>query len=269
MPASFLDIHADDIQATPEYIDSGKLNLHIIIPAKVPVWRPHISISENCTPANLSRRSALLTEAASRQSGNANDKHNPSLLNKTDKAYIGKLDEISTLPDGIFRNRQALPDGMLRNRQAQGTAQGNAQGSIFLNNIKSVLKSRNTAELQEALKTVVGSGGGLTPQGDDFLCGFLLTDYYFRDILYPQLDLSKTIKNAIEYSRQATTCLSWNLMQCAAEGSADERIMNCIDWLASDHPESNLPYVIEELLTYGSSSGLETLAGMTSYIHAG
>ena len=264
LPANIQNISAPDIQAAPERITSSQLNWEIVIPADVPIWHPHITLCEKCTSGIISQRSITLSEAANRQARNVNSKHRSSLRNRADKMYRGRFYEILTLPDGILRNRPALRQAQ---GKAQGIAQGTAQSSLFINKIERALRSRNTIELLEALKTLVGSGEGLTPQGDDLLCGFLLADHYFRDILYPQLDLLKTIKDVIEYSKQATTTLSWNLMQCAAEGSADERIMNCITWLAADHIDSNLAYMIEELLTYGSSSGLETLAGITSYIH--
>ena len=252
LPANLRNICAPDIQAAPERITSSLLDLDIVIPADVSIWHPDITLCEKCTPGELSQRSIMLSEAANRQDRNVNSKHRSSLRNRADKTYRGRFYEILTLPNGKLRNRQA---------------QGKAQESLLLNEIKRALKSRNLVELQQSLKRIIGSGEGLTPQGDDFLCGFLLADHYFRDILYPQLDLSMIVRDLLDHAKQATTTLSWNLMQCATEGSADKRIMNCIHWLALERPMADSSYIIEELLTYGSSSGFETLAGMTSYIH--
>lgn len=134
------------------------------------------------------------------------------------------------------------------------------------NNLKSVLSSRNITTICESLFNILGLGEGLTPSGDDFICGFLLAAHAWKEILFPDFALQKTTQKIVVVAKEKTTALSANLIACAASGSADERIIHCINWLNSGgHPPA---LIMEELLSYGSSSGLDTLAGMLTFIRS-
>ena len=114
------------------------------------------------------------------------------------------------------------------------------------------------------LPALLGLGGGLTPSGDDFICGFLLTRYYLGKTL-PAFELmSEYIERIIASAYKRTTALSAALIACAAEGQADERLMNLLHWLLSGEGETRK--IKEELLSYGNSSGMDTFAGMLAAI---
>ena len=115
------------------------------------------------------------------------------------------------------------------------------------------------------LSGLIGKGEGLTPSGDDFICGFFLAAHTWKDVLFPGLQLVESIQKIVELAREKTTALSANLIACAALGSADERIMDCVKWL---HQGEVAPAeTMKELRMYGSSSGIDTLAGMLACIH--
>jgi hypothetical protein len=59
--------------------------------------------------------------------------------------------------------------------------------------------------------------------------------------------------------------LSASLLACAAMGSADERLMHALGFLLEG--KGNITKITEELLCYGSSSGIETLAGMVAALY--
>ena len=57
-----------------------------------------------------------------------------------------------------------------------------------------------------------------------------------------------------------TTTLSANLIECAARGLADERLVACLDWIMTGVGEFN--EIAAGVLGWGSDSGTAALAGM-------
>ncbi|MFN2304811.1 MAG: DUF2877 domain-containing protein [Anaerolineales bacterium] len=119
-------------------------------------------------------------------------------------------------------------------------------------------------DLGQRLLGLIGLGKGLTPAGDDFLVGFLLASHYLALIspaLASQAELQKSI---LATAAIKTTTLSAALMQCAADGAADERLMMASRWLAQG--DLTIMKVKTDLLSYGSSSGMDSFAGMLAAI---
>jgi hypothetical protein len=107
---------------------------------------------------------------------------------------------------------------------------------------------------------LLGLGRGLTPAGDDFLCGFLLTSFYLRKnaaLMEYEPDLNHQI---VAEAQKKTTALSAALIKCAAIGEGDERLIDALRWITQG--EINIAHARESLLSYGSSSGVDALAGM-------
>lgn len=150
--------------------------------------------------------------------------------------------------------------------QLSNRHQAQINHTTYENNLRSALSARNKAAVYESLSYFLGFGEGLTPSGDDFICGFLLAAHAWAEILFPGFSLQKTIQNIVVAAREKTTTLSTNLIACAASGSADERIIRCLNWLNNGGHSAAL--ITEELLSYGSSSGLDTLAGMLAFIQS-
>jgi len=134
------------------------------------------------------------------------------------------------------------------------------------NNLKSASSSKNKVAVYETLSDLLGCGEGLTPSGDDFICGFLLASHAWQEILFPGFALKKMIRKIVVAARKKTTTLSANLIACAASGSADERIIRCVQWL--NNGGHSAAVIMKELLSYGSSSGLDTLTGMLACIQS-
>lgn len=112
------------------------------------------------------------------------------------------------------------------------------------------------------LESVLGSGPGLTPFGDDLIAGFLLTLNRWGDILHPDLKVEPINYYMISAARRKTTSLSANLIECAASGQADERLILALDDLVSTNIEPD--FVAGYFTGYGSSSGLASFMGMKS-----
>jgi hypothetical protein len=119
-------------------------------------------------------------------------------------------------------------------------------------------------DFTQHLLGLIGRGKGLTPSGDDFLIGFLLAAH---TLAMPKTK-SETLKmlhtQILESAQHKTTTLSAALIQCAAEGLADARLMDCLHWLIQGG--TSLAQVKSDLLSYGSSSGVDSFAGMLAAI---
>jgi hypothetical protein len=120
------------------------------------------------------------------------------------------------------------------------------------------------ADLSNQMVNLLGLGQGLTPAGDDFLCGFLLAGYTLEQVFPAAQRLINLTNRILAEAPKKTTALSAALLVCAARGEADERLLMVLDWLAGDI--STLEDTKEALLSYGHSSGMDALPGMLAGI---
>jgi len=118
--------------------------------------------------------------------------------------------------------------------------------------------------LSQRLSQLLGCGVGLTPAGDDFICGFFLALSAWGGVLFPGFPFQPLFSSVEMLAYQKTTTLSANLIDCASRGAADERITDLLVWLHTGN--GDLEKIIEELRGYGSSSGFDTLRGMTTVV---
>jgi len=119
----------------------------------------------------------------------------------------------------------------------------------------------------------------LTPLGDDFLLGVLLTlnrwgqllsphqsDIQMRDTGSPPSNLVNNLNQIImENTRLKTTQVSASLLACAVEGAADERLLKVLDGLCSGTEVTQNE--MRNLLRWGNSSGIAVLAGMMAVLN--
>ena len=110
------------------------------------------------------------------------------------------------------------------------------------------------ARIRDRLSSLIGYGRGLTPSGDDLITGFLLASARWGDNL---AGLGQALRRE---AYQKTTTLSANLIECAAAGQADERLIRVVDAIA--YGGLPLQACVEALLSYGNSSGGDALAGI-------
>jgi len=112
----------------------------------------------------------------------------------------------------------------------------------------------------EGADQLLGKGEGLTPFGDDVLIGLLLALNRWGDVLRPETDVEQFNCEIAAAAHEKTTTLSASLIECAARGQADERLIRTIDHLMGDNPHPDK--ICDNLLQWGHSSGLGTLIGM-------
>jgi len=114
--------------------------------------------------------------------------------------------------------------------------------------------------LLPTLFPLLGQGPGLTPSGDDVILGCLLALSRWGHILSPNLDLQALQQPLISQAYRQTTLLSANLIECAASGQADERLLLALDGIITGQPSTEQCAAL--LLGWGNSSGCEALVGM-------
>jgi hypothetical protein len=118
-------------------------------------------------------------------------------------------------------------------------------------------KTGDLPGVMEAVNLLLGRGEGLTPAGDDLLLGWLLSLNRWREALVPDLDLQPLNQAILTAAFEKTTTISANLLECAAEGEGDERLINVLDAVICVGVQHADP-----LLSWGSSSGLYVFLGM-------
>ena len=122
------------------------------------------------------------------------------------------------------------------------------------------LSSGNPSDIIAGMVSILGIGPGLTPLGDDLLLGILLAKSRARREMHWSGDLIHFYHTLLSAAEEKTTRVSWSLLSCAVQGTADERIIRILDGLIAGReiPDHDL----ESLLDWGSSSGMAVLAGM-------
>jgi len=129
-----------------------------------------------------------------------------------------------------------------------------------LSTLPSSLDQGDPASSLTSLIELLGAGPGLTPLGDDLLQGILLAFSRSKKRSSGWHEEPDIPQRLLAAARGATTTLSWSLLSCSAQGSADERIIQVLDGLLASReiPDQGLI----NLLEWGSSSGIGVLAGM-------
>jgi hypothetical protein len=116
------------------------------------------------------------------------------------------------------------------------------------------------------LEGLLGLGSGLTPSGDDLTMGFLLYLKRWGHVLAPGLDLATLAPVIVPLATRKTTTLSANLIECALNGQANERLLLALDGILTGEPD---PATCASYLAgWGNTSGLDALVGMALAQHA-
>ncbi|MEW5868480.1 MAG: DUF2877 domain-containing protein [Chloroflexota bacterium] len=129
---------------------------------------------------------------------------------------------------------------------------------ILGKDLQAALQTRQVQALATALGAFLGMGPGLTPSGDDLAAGFLLALHRMQRFSAREWEALGEALLPVAY--QKTTTLSASLIECACQGQADERLVTALDGLLTGAPD--LPTCAGMLLSWGSSSGVDALAGM-------
>lgn len=113
-------------------------------------------------------------------------------------------------------------------------------------------------------ENMVGWGRGLTPSGDDFLCGIALALARYsigNEAMVQPTDWQNRLQ---EMAWQKTTLISAAILKWAFMGQADKRIIDAFDELMIGH--GNPTAISSKLLSWGSSSGVDTFTGLVFWL---
>jgi hypothetical protein len=121
------------------------------------------------------------------------------------------------------------------------------------------LQSGQVEEVLQIMVNLLGRGPGLTPSGDDLASGLLLALNRWREYFstFPVAELSERLASL---AANRTTMLSANLVACATQGLADERLILAMDGLVTD--TLDLETCAAYLRGWGHTSGGSALRGM-------
>ncbi|HTP11270.1 MAG TPA: DUF2877 domain-containing protein [Anaerolineae bacterium] len=128
-----------------------------------------------------------------------------------------------------------------------------------LSAVRHAVQAGNSSALQIGLTGLLGQGRGLTPSGDDVVIGLLLM-LARSPRVNSQADDENMLKHVIAAAYQGTTTISANLIECAASGQGDERLITVVDGIIAG--SASLDECVECVLGWGSSSGIDALIGM-------
>jgi hypothetical protein len=135
--------------------------------------------------------------------------------------------------------------------------------------LRRAVQAGDNAALLAGLTASLGQGRGLTPSGDDVVIGLLLM--LARSLrVNSRADGENMLKHVtaqlVTEAYQKTTSISANLIECAADGQGDERLIAVADGIATG--TTSITQCVEDVLGWGSSSGIEALVGMAVAVAA-
>ena len=136
-----------------------------------------------------------------------------------------------------------------------------------INRLLPALRTADSTNIKESAASLIGLGPGLTPSGDDYLAGLLLSLRIAarlspESFQHVQNDLSNTI---IELAPRLTNNLSCQMLLLAARGTGSELMENMVLALFCASPTKNsLIQAAVDLSAVGASSGFDQLLGIMS-----
>ena len=145
------------------------------------------------------------------------------------------------------------------------TAQGNPVYPL-VKRLQQALREGQLAAIADSLEAILGLGAGLTPSGDDLTAGILLALTRWGHLLAPGLAIKVLAQDVVQRAYRKTTTLSANLIECASQGQANERLILALDGVLSGHPDAQT--CADYLAGWGHTSGRDALAGMALALSA-
>ncbi len=122
--------------------------------------------------------------------------------------------------------------------------------------------------ISEAVSKYIGLGYGLTPSGDDFLCGMLYTFARLKDVACMANKYATALADAVLSNLEKTNEVSREYLLCACDGVEFEITDAVIAVLsdgydiADENEQKALSESMRALLSVGASSGSDILCGI-------
>ncbi|HVP21616.1 MAG TPA: DUF2877 domain-containing protein [Anaerolineaceae bacterium] len=130
-----------------------------------------------------------------------------------------------------------------------------------LADLRSGIANNDLKAIIQAAGRISGYGRGLTPAADDCIAGILLCLNRWKNVIRVNLNLADLNEALILVARQKTTSLSATIIEAAALGMADERILRVLDGIVNG--DFDEPIAVRDLVKMGHTSGVDSLVGIT------
>ncbi len=163
--------------------------------------------------------------------------------------------------DLSLRPVMLTPQRLVLIREALGQVEYESQLGLALGpqdwqHLNALVREDNRSEaFQQAARYLVGRGKGLTPSGDDILLGFFLVLKLFGQ----DAGLTQAL---LDFAAQSTTAVSAAYLKNLVNGSVSEYFQAFCQAVALEYP-NGLRSAIEKIKTIGSTSGFDSLLGMS------
>lgn len=123
--------------------------------------------------------------------------------------------------------------------------------------------ARDYEEIVSSGKALIGLGQGLTPSGDDFLAGYMVTFLYAAPLSgIPRETIVELNSKLLEGSDAKTTFISWKLIDCAARGEISLNVRELIQSLLYRSKGGNLHRKAGRVMEFGETSGSDIIVGI-------
>ncbi|MGG9647462.1 DUF2877 domain-containing protein [Escherichia coli] len=118
----------------------------------------------------------------------------------------------------------------------------------------------NKKQLEKQVDDLIGFGFGLTPDGDDYLLGYLSAIFFSEDKVISQQ--RKSLVKIISTRLNRTNDISRHYLKRATEGHFSEAICTLLMQLPAPYKPLALAAAAETVMQFGASSGVDCLAGL-------
>jgi hypothetical protein len=135
-------------------------------------------------------------------------------------------------------------------------ASGRRVGAL-VDGVVTALRRRDLAAVARCVGRLVGFGPGLTPSGDDVLCGVLLALARSPDMARERADLGDAVCELLG----RTSALSACMLSLAVDGHGDEAVLDVFGRAVGESPFLGARR-IERVLACGATSGADVLFGI-------
>lgn len=217
------------------------------------------------SPVEVATGKLVLPSIAAVISANSDALWHQPAASGTARPHPERLDSLKLIAREVLTGKPGLGlSGLLPLLLDLPAAGGAPQApEPFFSTMLRLRRTMRDGELSHAAEItgeLLGMGRGLTPSGDDFIVGLLLMLNRWQAALLPASDLEQINRRIVEAAYAKTTTLSANLIECAASGEADERLVNVADCICAGRPPE--ADCVPGLLDWGASSGADALVGM-------
>lgn len=124
-----------------------------------------------------------------------------------------------------------------------------------------LIPAETPEQLEQQVDRLIGYGKGLTPDGDDYLLGYLAALWPWR-LAAPLAGHRRRLQQKIARHLHQTTDISRHYLNRALQGHFSQPICDLLEQLSMDAPPATMIAHAEQVMSFGATSGVDCLAGV-------